>query len=228
MTFVDPWSAIALSMRVSAIATLISLPLAIGLGYLLARRDFRGKFVVEALVLLPLVLPPVVTGLVLLHVFGRHAWLGSAFAAIGLPLSFSTAAAVLAAAVVGFPLLVRAIRTAFEAVDVRYEDMSRTLGLSAVQTFRRVTLPLAAPGIFAGSILCFARALGEFGATIIVAGNMEGSTRTIALAVYTLLDTPQSDARLVSLLAASIVLSILAVSLHEFLLRRHRRALHGA
>lgn len=221
----DPWSAIALSIQVAAIATLASLPLALALGHVLARREFWGKAIVEAVVMLPLVLPPVVTGLLLLKLFGRNSVIGGWFAALGLPLSFSTAAVVLAAAVVGFPLLLRATRTAFELVDVRYEQLSRTLGLRRWPTFLRVTLPLAAPGILAGCVLAFTRALGEFGATVVLAGNIEGQTRTIALAVYALLDAPSEQDAMVPLLGASIGLSLLAVIGHELLLRRHRERL---
>lgn len=225
MSVLDPGSAIALSIRAAALATACSLPVAIPLGYGLARRDFVGKTAVEALVLLPLVLPPVVTGLLLLRVFGRRSPIGAWFDAIGLPLSFSTAAVVLAAAVVGFPLLVRTTRTAFEAVDVRYEDVARTLGLGPLATFLRVTLPLAAPGILAGCILSFTRALGEFGATVVLAGNVEGETRTIALAVYALLDAPGATDAMTPLLLASVGLSVVAVAIHEALLRRHRARL---
>jgi len=225
MTIVHPASAILLSLQVATVATLGSLPVAVGLGYTLARRDFLGKVWIEAIVLLPLVLPPVVTGLLLLRMFGRRSAVGAWFARMGMPLSFSTAAVVLAAAVVGFPLLVRATRTAFESVDVRYEHLSRSLGLSAWPTFLRVTLPLAAPGIIAGTVLAFTRALGEFGATVVLAGNVEGQTRTIALAVYALLETPKQQPAMTPLLVASIGLSFAAVVLHEALLRRLRARL---
>jgi molybdate transport system permease protein len=225
MSVLDPWSAITLSIQVATIATLLSLPFALALGYVLARREFWGKTIVEAVAMLPLVLPPVVTGLLLLKLLGRNSWIGGMFAALGLPLSFSTAAVVLAAAVVGFPLLLRATRSAFELVDVRYEQLSRTLGLRAWPTFVRVTLPLAAPGILAGCVLSFTRALGEFGATVVLAGNIEGQTRTIALAVYALLDAPSEHDAMVPLLGASVALSLLAVIGHESLLRRHRARL---
>lgn len=228
MSTLDPWLAIGLSLRAAALATLLSLPAAIALGHALARRRFLGKALVEAIVLLPLVLPPVVTGLLLLRVFGRRSPIGASLAAAGLPLSFSTGAVVLAAAIVGFPLLVRSTRSAFEAIDVRYEQLSRTLGWGKVSTFVRVSLPLAAPGILAGSVLAFTRALGEFGATVVLAGNVEGDTRTIALAVYTLLDAPRSDPAMRPLLAASVGLSLLAVLVHEVLTRHHleRLGLH--
>lgn len=230
MSIVDPWAAVRLSVVVATVATVLMLPLATALGLLLARRRFPGKALVEGLVLLPLVLPPVVTGLVLLQVFGRGSPVGRFFAALGLPLSFSTAAAVLAAAVVGFPLLAGAARTAFESVDPRYEQLSRTLGVGRLATFVRVSLPLAAPGLLAGAVLAFARALGEFGATVVIAGNIEGQTRTIALAVYTLLDVPGGETAMAPLLVASLVLSFAAVLGHEALRRRHRRRLelhHG-
>jgi molybdate transport system permease protein len=222
---VDPVSAVRLSLLVGTTATLLGLVPALALGWLLARRRFRGKAIVSTLLLLPLVLPPVATGLVLLRVFGRATPLGGFLAAIGLPITFSIFGAILAALVVGFPLYVLSIRGAFEAVDVRFEEVSASLGSRPLDTWRRVTLPLALPGIGAGMVLAFARGLGEFGATVVLAGNMEGRTRTVALAVYALLDAPGSDHQVTVLLIASIVLSLLALTGFEALDRYQRRRL---
>ena len=222
---VDARSAITLSIEVAAASTLLSAPPAIALGWLLARRRFFGKTMVSALVLAPMVLPPVVTGLLLLDVFGRSAPLGKWLADHGMPLSFSLAGAVLAALVVGLPLHVMAARTAFEVVDRRYEEVSRTLGVSRARTFLRVTLPLALPGLAGGAVLAFARALGEFGATVVLAGNDEGKTRTIALAVYSLLDDPKGEAAARALVVASALLSVAALAGYELFNRWQRRRL---
>jgi molybdate transport system permease protein len=222
---VDPVSAVRLSLVVGTLATLLGLVPALALGWLLARRRFRGKAVLSTLVLLPLVLPPVATGLLLLGLLGRATVVGGFLAGVGLPVTFSLFGAVLAALVVGFPLYVLSIRGAFEAVDVRFEEVSATLGRSPRETWRRVTLPLALPGIAAGMVLAFARGLGEFGATVVLAGNMEGKTRTIALAVYALLDAPGSDRQVTVLLLASIVLSLLALAGFEALDRYQRKRL---
>jgi len=222
---VDALSAIRLSLAVGAACATLGLPVAIGLGWLLARRRFPGRSVLGTLVLLPMVLPPVVTGLLLLDLLGRRSPLGAWLAAHGLPLSFSFAAAVLAALVVGLPLYVWTARAAFDAVDRRYEEVSLTLGVPPVRTFLRVTLPLALPGLAAGTVLAFARGLGEFGATAVLAGNMEGETRTIALAVYTLLESPDGEAAGRPLLAASVGLAVVALGGYELLVRWQRRRL---
>lgn len=177
------------------------------------------------LLLSPMVLPPVVTGLLLLDVVGRRTLLGGWLAARGLPLSFSFAAAVLAALTVGLPLYVWTARAAFQAVDRRYEEVSLTLGVSPGRTFLRVTLPLALPGLAAGMVLAFARGLGEFGATAVLAGNLEGETRTLALAIYSLLEVPDGEAAMRPLLLASVGLSLLALTGYELLLRWQRRRL---
>ena len=181
-------SAIRISILVAILATLAGLPLAVGVGFVLARRDFTGKAVVSTLALAPLVVPPVVTGFLLLSLLGSGSPVGRWLAATGLPVPFTLLGAAIAAMVVGFPLYVLSVRNAFEAVDPHYEELSWTLGVPPRRTFLRVSLPLALPGIAAGALLAFARALGEFGATVVLAGNVEGSTRTIALAVYTLLE----------------------------------------
>lgn len=218
-------SAITLSLIVGLSAAAAGLGPALGLGWLLARGRFRGKAVVSALVLTPLVLPPVVTGLLLLRLFGRGAPLGAWLDAMGWPVPFTLTGAVLAAGVVGLPVYVMSVRAALEAVDPRYEEVAMTLGASPWQTFRRVTLPLALPGIAAGVVLAVARGLGEFGATAVLAGNMEGRTRTIALAVYALLDVPGEDPRVALLIGASLGLSVAALVGYEALNRWQRRRL---
>jgi molybdate transport system permease protein len=225
VTHVDVVSAIRLSLIVGFWSTLLGLPIAIGLGWLLARRDFVGKALVSAVVYAPLVLPPVVTGLLLLRAVGRSSPLGRWLAACGLPIPFTLAGVVLAAFVVGLPLFIAVARSAFEAVDPRYEEVSLTMGVPPLATFLRVTLPLAMPGLAAGAVLAFARALGEFGATAVLAGNMEGRTRTIALAVYTLLDVPDGERASWVLVAASLVVSALSLAGYEALIRWQRRRL---
>ena len=221
----DPVSAVRLSLVVGLLSTVVMLAPAMACAWLLARGNFRGRSLLSGVVMLPLVMPPVVTGLLLLRVLGRSTPLGSALAAVGWPVPFTLTGAVVAACVVGFPLYVMAIRGAFEAVDPRLEEVSWTLGAPPRWTFLRVTLPLALPGVLAGMVLAFARGLGEFGATAILAGNMEGTTRTIALAVYALLDAPDGEAQVRTLLGASVGLSVVSLVLYEVLNRRQRRSL---
>jgi len=221
----ETWTAVGLSLRVGAWAALLGMPLAIALGWVLARKRFRGRTLLGAVVLAPMVLPPVVTGLILLDLVGRNTWLGGALARIGLPLSFSFAAAVLAALVVGLPLYVWSCRAAFAAVDPRLEEMSLTLRQPPWRTFVRVTLPLALPGLAAGAVLAFARGLGEFGATAVLAGNIQGETRTIALDVYHLLETPGGESASRWLVACSVVLACVALVAWEWLNRRQRERL---
>lgn len=225
---VDVIGAVLLSLEVALAATLLGAPLAVALGYLLARRDFPGKSLVTALALAPVVLPPVVTGLLLLSVFGRATPVGGALERLGLPLSFSFGAAVLAALVVGLPFFIMMARAAFDGVDPRYEEVSYSLGTRPFRTFLRVTLPLALPGLMGGAVLAFARALGEFGATAVLAGNIEAETRTISLAVYTLLDVPGGEARTWPLVVASALLSLASLAAYEVLgrLGRRRMELH--
>jgi molybdate transport system permease protein len=218
-------SPVALSLLVATVGALVGTVPAIALGWLLARRTFRGKALVSALVLAPLVLPPVVTGLFLLRLLGRRGVLGPALDAIGVAVPFTTLGAVVAGLVVGLPLYVVAARSAFEAVDPRYEEVAATLGATPGAIFRRVTLPLAWPGLLAGGVLAFARALGEFGATAVLAGDAPGRTRTIALAVYAHLESPSGEAAALELSLASVAMSVVALGLHELLLARHRRRL---
>ncbi len=221
----DPVSAVRLSLVVGVLSTVVMLAPAMACAWVLARGRFRGRSLLSGVVMLPLVLPPVVTGLLLLRGVGRSAPLGGLLAAAGWPVPFTLTGAVVAACVVGFPLYVMAIRGAFEAVDPRLEEVSWTLGAPPRRTFLRVSLPLALPGVLAGMVLAFARGLGEFGATAILAGNMEGTTRTIALAVYALLDAPDGEAQVRTLLGASVGLSVVSLVLYEALNRRQRRSL---
>lgn len=209
-------SAVRVSLEIGVLCAVLGLVPAAACGWLLSRRDFRGKTLLSALLLAPLVLPPTITGLLLLRAFGRASFLG----ALGVPFSF--AGAVLASLVVGFPLYAMAARSAFDAVDPRLEDAALTLGTTPWSAFKRVTLPLAAPGLAAGAVLAFARALGEFGATIVLAGNLEGRTRGIPLAVYTLLEAPDSEPGTRALLWASLALCAAALAGYEWLWRRQR------
>jgi len=221
----DPWSAVRLSLIVALGAVILGLVPAVAVGWLLARRDFAGKTIVSMLFMAPLVIPPVVTGFLLLGVLGRQSALGGLLDAVGLPVPFTVLGAIVAALVVGFPLYVMAIRGAFETVDRRFEEVSWTLGVPKAPTFRRISLPLALPGIAAGAVLAFARALGEFGATVVLAGNLEGETRTIALAVYSLLESPSGRGATWTLVAASVTLSLVALLGFESLSRWQRRRL---
>ena len=220
----EEWTAIALSLKVGTIATLGALPLAIAMAWLLARGRFPGKALLDGLVHLPLVLPPVVTGYALLLLFGRRGVFGAFLADFGIVFSFRWTGAALAAAVMGFPLMVRAIRLSIEAIDERIEQAAATLGAPPLWVFATVTLPLAARGIAAGAVLAFAKALGEFGATITFVSNIPGQTQTIPAAIYTYTQTPGGDlgALKLSLVAAVIALGALVVS--EVSVRRAR---HG-
>jgi len=226
----DPWSAIRLSLIVAFSAVLLGLIPAVAVGWLLARRDFLGKSFVSMIVMAPLVVPPVVTGFLLLTVLGRESALGGLLTALGLQIPFTLLGATLAALVVGFPLYVMAIRAVFDTVDRRFEEVSWTLGVPKARTFRRISLPLALPGIAAGAVLAFARSLGEFGATVVLAGNMEGETRTIALAVYSLLESPSGQQATWILVIGSVLLSLLVLLGFEGLSRWQRRRMedhHG-
>ena len=226
----NPWSAIQLSFWVALSATLFSLLPAVAVGWVLARREFVGKSFISTVALIPLVLPPVVTGFILLSLFGARSPLGAWLADMGLPVPFTLLGATLAALTVGFPLYVLSVRNAFQTVDPSYEAVAWTLGKRPWPTFLRVSFPLALPGIAAGAVLSFARALGEFGATVVLAGNVEGSTRTIPLAVYTLLESPNGREVIWILVGASVGLSLLALLGFEALSRRQRRQMevnHG-
>jgi molybdate transport system permease protein len=221
----DPVSAIKLSLWVGLWCVLAGIPVALPLGWLLARREFPGKSLLSTLILSPLVIPPVVTGLLLLRVFGRTSVVGAWLGHLGIDVVFSLTGAVLAAFVVGLPLFVISVREAFASVDPALELVAQSLGDSPWRAFRRTTVPLAVPGIAAGALLAFARALGEFGATAVLSGNIEGKTRTIALAIYSLLDSPSGEAGLSTLLWASIGISFVALAGFEALNRWQRRRL---
>jgi molybdate transport system permease protein len=215
------WSAVRLSLLVALTATAASLPLGIALGHLLARRQFPGKALVETAVHLPLVLPPVVTGYLLLVTFGRRGWIGRFLEEwFGVSVVFTWKGAALASAVMAFPLMVRATRLAFAEVDVRLEQAARTLGAGRLDTFVTVTLPLARRGIIAGAVLGFARSLGEFGATIMIAGNIPGETRTIPVYIYNLVNTPGGAEQSGRLVVGCVVIAALALGVAEFLERR--------
>jgi molybdate transport system permease protein len=203
--------AIELSLSVGLSATLISLPFAVAVAWFLERSRVPGRSVVHVLVMMPLVLPPVVVGYLLLRIFSPRGILGKAFGGIGMPVAFHWLGTVVAAAVVGFPLFVMMISQAFKAVEPRLEVASRALGRSPWSTFWRVTLPLSWPGILAGGAISFARGLGEFGATIILAGRIPGETETIPLRIYAELDAPGGEERIGGLVLASILLCLAAV-----------------
>ncbi|MDR3463191.1 MAG: molybdate ABC transporter permease subunit [Beijerinckiaceae bacterium] len=215
----DEWTAIALSLRIAFVAVVVSLPFGIAMAYILARGQFPGKSLLNGLVHLPLVLPPVVTGYVLLLAFGRRGVFGAALADLGIVLSFRWTGAALACAVMGFPLMVRAIRLSFESIDRSMEAAASSLGASPLWTFILVSLPLALPGILAGVILSFARALGEFGATITFVSNIPGETQTIAAAIYSDTQAPDGDAAALRLTLVSIVISLGAVMASDLVQR---------
>ena len=221
------WAAIALSLKVSFWATLASLPAALWVAYLLARCNFFGKQILNAAVHLPLILPPVVTGYVLLLAFGAQAPVGQALAALGLGFAFHWTGAALAAAVMAFPLMVRAMRLSLEAVDPKLEDAARSLGAPPWAVFATLTLPLSLPGVLAGAILGFAKAMGEFGATITFVSNIPNQTRTIPSAIYTFLQQPDGEQGALILVAVSIFIAILALVLSEILARALSKRIGG-
>jgi molybdate transport system permease protein len=222
------WTAIELSLRIAIVATAWALPFGVAIGWLLARKNFWGKTVLDGLVHLPLVLPPVVTGYLLLISFGRKGPIGAFLDHyFGIVFSFRWTGAALACAVMGFPLLVRPIRLALEAIDRRLEDAAATLGANPPLVFLTVTLPLALPGLIAGVVLCFARALGEFGATITFVSNIPGETQTISAAIYTFIQVPGGDAAAARLVLIAIVLALAALIASEWLARRAAIRFHG-
>jgi len=223
----DEWTAVLLSLRIAVVATAVALPFGIAIAWVLARKEFWGKALLDGIVHLPLVLPPVVTGYLLLIWFGRRGVIGAFLADLGIVFAFRWTGAALACGVMGFPLLVRAIRLSIEAVDTRLEDASWTLGANRFLVFATVTLPLALPGIIAGMVLCFAKALGEFGATITFVSNIPGETQTISAAIYTYTQTPSGDAAAARLVIVAIAISLIALIASEWLARRAGLRLHG-
>jgi molybdate transport system permease protein len=225
----EEWQATRLTLLVAVTAATTSLLPAIAMGWLLAKGRFPGKFVLETLVNLPLVMPPVVTGYLLLVLFGRRGPIGPLLEALfGWRFVFDWKGAALASAVVGFPLLVRPIRQAFEAIDDRLLQAAQSLGARPWDSFLSVALPLAIPGMLSGGALAFARSMGEFGATIMIAGNIPGETRTIPLFIYTQLDAPGGFSGAYRLVAISIAISACALLLGELLDRAGRKRLQGA
>jgi molybdate transport system permease protein len=222
------WTAILLSIRVAVIATLISTPIGIGVAWLLARRDFWGKAVVDAIIYLPLVLPPVVTGYLLLLTLGKRGLVGAWLAEhLGIVFAFRWTGAALACGVMSFPLLVRPIRLSIEAVDRKLEQAAGTLGAAPWKVFATVTLPLAMPGVWAGMVLGFAKAIGEFGATITFVSNIPGETQTISSAIYSLIQTPDGDTAALRLVVISIAIAFSALIASEWFARRATQRLHG-
>jgi molybdate transport system permease protein len=224
----DEWTAVALSLRISIVATVFALPFGIAIGWLLARTEFWGKTLVDGIVHLPLVLPPVVTGYLLLISFGRRGPIGAfLYEYFGIVFSFRWTGAALSCGVMGFPLMIRPIRLSLEAIDRRLEDAAATLGASGALVFLTVTLPLALPGVIAGVLLCFARALGEFGATITFVANIPGETQTISAAIYTLTQVPGGDTAAGRLVLVAIVMSLAALIASEWFARRAAIRIHG-
>ena len=222
------WTAILLSIRVATVATLVATPLGIALAYLLARYEFWGKSLLDALVHLPLVLPPVVTGYLLLLAFGRKGMIGAFLAEhFGIVFAFRWTGAALACGVMSFPLLVRPIRLSIEAVDRRLEQAAATLGAAPWRVFLTVTLPLALPGVLAGMVLGFAKAIGEFGATITFVSNIPGETQTISSAIYSLIQTPDGDTAALRLVLISVAIAVAALIGAEVFARRATQRLHG-
>jgi len=216
----EEWTAVHLSVRVATVAMLTSLPVGIGIAYLLARYKFPGKSLLDGIVLLPLVLPPVVTGYLLLLTFGRRGLIGSFLAEhFGIVFSFRWTGAALACGVMGFPLMVRAIRLSIESVDRRLEEAAGTLGANPFWVFVFITLPLIAPGVIAGMILSFAKAMGEFGATITFVSNIPGETQTLPSAIYTFTQVPGGDLGALRLTLVSISISMAALLVSELMAR---------
>ena len=225
----DEWRAVALSLKVSFWATLVSLPFGVAVAYVLARHEFWGKQALNGLVHLPLILPPVVTGYILLLSFGRKGFVGALLDQyLGIVLAFRWTGAALAAAVMAFPLMVRAIRLAIEAVDPKLEQAASTLGASRAWVFVTVTLPLILPGVIAGAILAFAKAMGEFGATITFVSNIPGQTQTLPSAIYSFLQVPGGDAQAARLVLIAVAIALLALILSEWVGRAVARRIAGS
>ena len=223
----EEWQAVALSLKVALWATLATLPLGLFVAYALARWEFPGKQLVNGLVHLPLILPPVVTGYLLLLTFGTKAPVGAFLNDLGIVFAFRWTGAALAAGVMAFPLMVRAMRLSIEAVDPKLEQAAATLGASRPWAFATVTLPMILPGILAGSILAFAKAMGEFGATITFVSNIPGQTQTLPSAIYAFLQVPGGESSAMKLVLISVVVAMAALLLSELLARRLSRRMEG-
>ncbi|NBV60860.1 MAG: molybdate ABC transporter permease subunit [Rhodobacteraceae bacterium] len=223
----DEWQAVALSLKVAFWAMALSLPLGIFTAYALARWRFPGKALLNGLVHLPLILPPVVTGYILLVVFGINGPLGALLARLGITLAFQWTGAVLAAAIMAFPLMVRAIRLSIEAVDPKLEEAAATLGATRLWVFVTITLPLIVPGIIAGAVLAFAKAMGEFGATITFVSNIPGQTQTVPSAIYAFLQAPGGEPAALRLVVVSVIVAMGALLASEWLARRAAKRVQG-
>src|SRR3979490_887282 len=224
----DEWTAVPLSLRIAVVGAALWPPFGVAVAWVLARKEFWGKALLDGVVHLPLVLPPVVTGYLLLIWFGRRGVIGSFLAeTFGIVFSFRWTGAALACGVMGFPLLVRAIRLSIEAVDAKLEDAAWTLGANRFLVFATVTLPLALPGIIAGMVLCFAKALGEFGATITFVSNIPGETQTLSAAIYIYTNVPGGDAAAGQLVVVAIAIALVALIASEWFARRAGMRFHG-
>jgi molybdate transport system permease protein len=224
----EEWSAVALSLRVSFWATLVSLPLGLLVAHALARWEFAGKQLLNGLVHLPLILPPVVTGYLLLLTFGTQGPVGGMLQEVGIVFAFHWTGAALAAGIMAFPLMVRAMRLSIEAVDPKLEEAASTLGASRPWIFATVTLPLILPGVIAGAILAFAKAMGEFGATITFVSNIPGQTQTLPSAIYAFLQVPGGEASALKLVILSVTLAMGALLASELIARRVAARIGGA
>lgn len=220
-------SALYLSAQVASFATLFCLPFAVVLAWYLARYDFKLKFLVEALLQLPMVLPPVVLGYLLLIIFGSQGWIGRYLQQLGLEFAFNWKGAVLASMIVAFPLMVQPIRLSFQLINPQFEHVAGSLGASPMRVFLTISLPLALPGIAIGSILCFSRSLGEFGATITFVGNIPDETRTIPIAIYSFLQQAEGEQMAIRLVVLSLILALSALIANYFILQKYQQKLKG-
>ncbi|AUX87445.1 molybdate ABC transporter permease subunit [Acinetobacter sp. ACNIH2] len=218
-------SALYLSAKVAIFATLLSLPFAIALAWVLARYEFRLKFLLEAILQMPMVLPPVVLGYLLLVLFGQQGWIGRYLNELGIQVVFNWKGAVLASMIVAFPLMVQPIRLSFQLINQQLEQVAATLGASPIRVFCSISLPLAIPGIIIGSILCFSRSLGEFGATITFVGNIPDETRTIPIAIYSFLQQPNGEEMAMRLVALSMLLTFSALIANYMILQKYQKQL---
>ena len=220
-------SALYLSAKVACFATLFCIPFAIALAWCLARYEFRLKFLVEAILQLPMVLPPVVLGYLLLILFGNKGWIGQYLHQMGIELAFNWKGAVLASMIVAFPLMVQPIRLSFQMMNQQLEHIAGSLGASPIKVFFSINLPLALPGILIGSILCFSRSLGEFGATMTFVGNIPDETRTIPIAIYSFLQHPEGEQMAMRLVTLSLILAFSALIANYFILHKYQMKLIG-
>ena len=222
---VEEWNALLLSAKVAGFATLISLPFAILVAWFLARYQFRFKYIVEALLQMPLVLPPVVLGYLLLISFGTQGWIGKFLYQFGIQLAFNWKGAVLASIIVAFPLMVQPIRLSFQMINRELEIVAGSLGASPFKVFLSISLPLSLPGILIGSILCFSRSLGEFGATITFVGNIPDETRTIPIAIYTLIQQPDGEQMAMRLVVLSLILAFSSLIANYWIMQKYQKKL---